>query len=102
MVFAVLNPIFIKNITLGLDEPNDIFFIINNISYSIKENTEAIKINFNDLETEIGKKVCSYTIVEKYKETEIKYGGLVEVNPGKSNVYIFLSNHDFLILHMNL
>ena len=92
MVFAVLNPIFIKNITSGLNEPNDIIFIINNISYSTKDNIEPIKINFNDLETEIGKKVCSYSIVEKYKELEIKYGGLVEVNPGKSDAYIFLSN----------
>ena len=85
---ATIRPIFIK--PSGVI--NNIIFKINNSTYDINNSIENIEISFNDLELEIGKKICQYEIIEKMDKKEAIYKGLVEINLGQSDAYIFLNN----------
>ena len=65
-------------------------FKINGFSYKTSDKFANIELKFNELESEIGKKVCRYEIKEKNLKLNCK--GLVEIYPGFSNAYIFLNN----------
>ena len=85
---ATITPFFINNIGQKISQNIDILFEINNRTYSTKDKIDSIIIDFNELETEIGEKVCSYKINNK----GIEYKGLVKIYPGNSDAYIFLNN----------
>lgn len=90
MKIASIIPVVIKNNSSQLSLKS--IFKINNISYFVNDIMIPIKIEFTDFESEIGKKICTYEIIEKTEDFEIKYSGLVELYPGKSYLYIFLDN----------
>ena len=54
-------------------------FTINEQSFFIKQGIIETTIQFNDLEEEIGKKVCKCQLTKKTKESTITYSGLIEI-----------------------
>ena len=88
MKIAKIKPVFIKADGSQLSQKR--IFKINNKSYFVDDKINPINIEFTEYESEIGKKICPYEIIEKEDDIEIKYSGLVELNPGESYAYIFL------------
>ena len=88
MKIAKIKPVFIKADGSQLSQKR--IFKINNESYFVDDKINPINIEFTEYESEIGKKICPYEIIEKEDDIEIKYSGLVELNPGESYAYIFL------------
>ena len=71
---------------------NDLFeeFILNDISYKIKDGKVKIPITFDEFEEDKGKKICHYNLFDKNKK--YNYSGLLEINEGEIFGYFFIDN----------
>ena len=71
---------------------NDLFeeFILNDISYKIKDGRIDIPITFDKFEEDKGKKICQYKLFDKNKK--YNYSGILEINEGEIFGYFFIDN----------
>jgi len=76
-------------------------FKINEQSFFIKQGKVEAAIGFNDLEEEIGKKVCKCELIKKTKESTITYSGLIEIFLNTINrAYCFIQKSKGMTLEL--
>ena len=79
-------------------------FKINNIEFNVNEIKIETNIEFTDFEIEIGRKICSYELINKENEMEPE-NGMIEIILGQNTAYCFIDNSgitfEFLFLNKN-
>ena len=82
----------LKLIFCSFISKHDLFeeFILNDVSYKIKDRKLDIPIIFDEYEEDSGKKICQYKFFDKNKK--YNYSGSFEINEGEVVGYCFLDN----------